>query len=208
MSGPPDGRGEAGSKARSPERGTATRRALLSAAASVFTEVGFAQAGVTDIVARAGASVGSLYHHFAGKADLFLTLFDEFQSRQQERTRGAVHTLRDAGERDPMRVFTAGARAFLGGSIEERELSRLFLSGDGPPGFELVLRRRLREWAGRNAALFEGSDAGDEARNEALVVVLTGAMVTAVSEVSNAEDDDRARQLADEVIEVMQGLAR
>ena len=52
------------------ERGAATRTALLAAAREVFTSVGFAQAGVTDIVTRAGASVGSLYHHFNGKADL------------------------------------------------------------------------------------------------------------------------------------------
>ncbi len=54
------------------ERGAATRSGLLAAAEEVFTSVGFAQAGVTDIVTKAGASVGSLYHHFGGKADLYL----------------------------------------------------------------------------------------------------------------------------------------
>src|SRR3954449_10605012 len=72
---------------RTSDRGAATRGALLAAAREVFSVSGFAQAAVTDIVARAGASVGSLYHHFSGKADLYLTLFEEFQTRQQERTR-------------------------------------------------------------------------------------------------------------------------
>ena len=88
---------------RTSDRGAATRGALLASAREVFSVSGFAQAAVTDIVAKAGASVGSLYHHFSGKADLYLTLFEEFQNRQQERTREAVHSERDRGETEPMR---------------------------------------------------------------------------------------------------------
>ena len=67
---------------RAADRGAATRAALLAAAREVFTSAGYAQAGVTDIVAAAGASVGSLYHHFTGKADLYVTLFEEFHQGQ------------------------------------------------------------------------------------------------------------------------------
>lgn len=184
---------------RTSERGAATRNALLAAATEVFAEEGFAQAGVTDIVARAGASVGSLYHHFSGKADLFLTLFDEFQNRQQERTRAAALALLEAGETDPKRIFIAGARAYLDGCFTEQRLSRLFQSGDGPPGFEVIMRRRLRRWADVNIALFEKSGKPDEA----LVVVLTGAMVSAVSEISGQPDTEHARELADRVLGIM-----
>ncbi|MFL6055353.1 MAG: TetR/AcrR family transcriptional regulator [Actinoallomurus sp.] len=185
------------------DRGAATRSALLSAARTVFSEAGFAQAAVTDIVAKAGASVGSLYHHFSGKADLYLTLFGEFQGRQQERTREAVHRARDLGESDPMRLFIAGARAYLDGCLAEPDLSRLFVSGDGPPGFDRVLRDRLRTWARRNAALF---DAGDGDVDEALVVVLTGAVSGAVSEVALSEDEEASRRLADDVLAIISGL--
>src|SRR4051812_5684346 len=140
------------------DRGAATRGALLTAARGVFAEAGFAQAAVTDIVAKAGASVGSLYHHFNGKADLYLTLFEEFQNRQQERTREAIHAVRDAGEADPMRLFIAGATAYIDGCLAEREVSRLFISGDGPPGFDRVMQKRLRRWARLNAALFHSPD--------------------------------------------------
>jgi len=184
---------------RTSERGTATRNALLVAATEVFAAEGFAQAGVTEIVAKAGASVGSLYHHFSGKADLFLTLFGEFQKRQQERTRRAALAVLDTGETDPVRIFIAGARAYLDGCFEEPQLSRLFQSGDGPPGFEVIMRRSLRQWADVNIALFEKSGKPDEA----LVVVLTGAMVSAVSEICTAEDLRRARTLADRVLEIM-----
>ncbi|MBB4938244.1 AcrR family transcriptional regulator [Streptosporangium album] len=54
-----------------------TRKRLLSAAAEVFAEQGFAGASVDEIAFRAGHTVGALYSHFAGKNELFLTLFDE-----------------------------------------------------------------------------------------------------------------------------------
>ncbi|SFN94516.1 MULTISPECIES: TetR/AcrR family transcriptional regulator [Actinomadura] len=186
--------------ARTSDRGAATRGALLAAARDVFCESGFAQAAVTDIVAKAGASVGSLYHHFNGKADLYLTLFDDFQGRQQERTREAINALREAGETDPMQQFIAGAGAYLDGCLDERDVARLFISGDGPPGFDRVNRQRLNKWARRNAALFHTADGGVD---EALVTVLTGAMAGAVSEIALLDDEQAARRLADEIMAIV-----
>jgi AcrR family transcriptional regulator len=182
------------------ERGAATRSGLLAAAREVFTSTGYAQAGVTDIVARAGASVGSLYHHFTGKADLYLTLFEEFHEDQAERARAAVRAARDAGVTDPKLQFVAAAGSYLDGCFAQRDLSRLFVSGDAPPGFDLVMRRRLREWADRNAEFFARSA---EPVDEAVAVVLTGALMLAVAEVALCEDATRARRLADSVLEIM-----
>jgi AcrR family transcriptional regulator len=182
------------------ERGAATRSGLLAAAREVFISTGYAQAGVTDIVATAGASVGSLYHHFTGKADLYLTLFEEFHEDQAERARGAVRAARHSGVADPQSLFVAAAGAYLDGCFEDRELSRLFVSGDGPPGFDVVMRRRLREWADKNAEFFARSAAPVD---EAVSVVLTGALMLAVAEVSLCEDARRARRLADRVLDVM-----
>ncbi|MEV7012484.1 TetR/AcrR family transcriptional regulator [Streptosporangium sp. NPDC051022] len=187
--------------ARTSERGAATRVALLTAAREVFVTSGFAESGVTEVVSRAGASVGSLYHHFSGKADLYLTLFDEFQERQAQRTRQAVHAARAEGEDDPMRLFVAGARAYLEGCLAEREVSALFLRGDGPPGFEVIMRDRLRQWAKRNAALFEDDEG-------ALVVVLTGALAAAVSEVALSDDEDASRDLAEGVLAIIGRISR
>jgi len=187
--------------ARTSGRGAATRVALLSAAREIFVTSGFAETGVTDVVARAGASVGSLYHHFSGKADLYLTLFEEFQARQTQRTKQAVQDVRAQGESDPMRLFIAGARAYLEGCLAEREVSALFLRGDGPPGFEVIMRDRLRQWAKRNAALFEGDEG-------ALVVVLTGALAAAVSEVALSDDEDASRALVEDVLTIIAQIRR
>ncbi|WP_405141706.1 TetR/AcrR family transcriptional regulator [Sphaerisporangium sp. NBC_01403] len=186
---------------RTSERGAATRGALLDAARETFVTSGFAEAGVTDVVSRAGASVGSLYHHFSGKADLYLTLFDEFQNRQTQRTKQAVQAARAEGESDPMRLFIAGARAYLEGCFDERELAALFLRGDGPPGFEVIMRDRMRQWARRNAALFE-DDRG------ALVVVVTGALAAAVSEVTLSDDVHASRRLAEDVLTIIGQIRR
>ncbi|MEV5741530.1 TetR/AcrR family transcriptional regulator [Microbispora rosea] len=180
---------------RTSERGAATRGALLDAAKQTFITSGFAEAGVTDVVARAGASVGSLYHHFSGKADLYLTLFEEFQKRQTQRTRQAVQEARAAGETDPMPQFLAAARAYLEGCLAERDLAALFLRGDAPPGFEVIMRDRLRQWARRTAALFEHEDA--------LVVVVTGALAAVVQEVTLSDDPEQARRVTEDALRII-----
>ncbi|WP_214111144.1 TetR/AcrR family transcriptional regulator [Acrocarpospora catenulata] len=183
---------------RTSERGAATRGALLEAAREVFVSSGFAEAGVTDVVQRAGASVGSLYHHFSGKADLYLALFEDFQNRQTLRTKQAVQEARQAGESEPMSLFLAGARAYLDGCLVERDLAALFLRGDGPPGFEVIMRERLRQWAGRNATLFENQDA--------LVIVITGALAGVVQEVTLSEDPAAARRMSEEALQLIARL--
>jgi AcrR family transcriptional regulator len=188
---------------RPSDRGAATRSGLLVAAREVFISQGYAQAGVTEIVARAGASVGSLYHHFSGKADLYLALFDQLESDYVERTRSAVHRARDAGVADPMVLFLVGARGYLDVSIEQRELAGVFARGDGPPGFEIVWQERLRDWVSKNTEFFARSG---EPLDEAAAIVMTGAMMLAVSELARAEDSRRARQIADGVISVLSRL--
>ena len=193
--------------ARASERGVATRSALLTAAREVFTTEGYAQAGVTDIVNKAGASVGSLYHHFSGKADLYLTLFEELNNEQAGRTRRAMRGARDAGITDPQQLFLVGAREYLDVCTEQRELFRLFVSGDGPPGFDLVRRQRLADWMSLNTEFFVRSG---EPLDEAVAIVMTGALGLCAAELSLSADAEHTRKIADGVIEVLSrlGLSR
>ena len=183
---------------RTTGRAASTRGGLLDAAREVFSSAGFAEASIADVVARAGASVGSLYHHFGGKAELYLALFEDYQQRQEERAAVAVRDARAALEVDPVALFVAGSRAYLDGCWAERDLARLFLAGGGPPGFELVARRRYREWTARNATLLR-VDSG-EPWGDALVLVLTTVISEAGHEVAVCEDEVSARRLAGEVL--------
>src|SRR5215471_13048934 len=130
-----------------------TQRALLDAARAVFAEQGFDKTSIADLVERAGSSVGSLYHHFGGKSELFLALWQEHQQVQEEAASQAVAQARRAGVTDTTELFCAGARAFLEGSWQRRDLALLFFAGDGPPGFDLIKRRRGHEWIGQNDTL-------------------------------------------------------
>jgi len=130
-----------------------TRRVLLNAAREVFAGQGYSQASIADVVERAGSSVGSLYHHCGGKSELFLALWHEHQRTHEEAASQAVARLREAGQTDTTELFCAGARAFLEGSWLRRDLALLFFSGDGPPEFEVMKRRRGGEWVAQNDVL-------------------------------------------------------
>ncbi len=182
-------------------RAVTTRDGLLSAAREVFTASGFAEASIAEVVARAGASVGSLYHHFGGKAELYLALFEDYQQRQETRAAAAVRAARAEGETDAVALFVAGSRGYLDGCWTERDLARLFLAGGGPPGFALVARRRYREWTARNAVL-HSSDTS-EPWGDALVLVLTTVVSEAGHEVAVCEDEPGARRLAGDVLELI-----
>lgn len=187
---------------RATERGAATRSGLLAAAREVFTSQGYAQAAVLDIVARAGASVGSMYHHFSGKADLYFTLYQQVGAELAEQTRRAVRRARDAGVTDPLQLFLAGARAYLEVCAEQRDLAALFAHGDGPPGFERRWRSGVMDWVSNNTGFL----ARDGEPDAALSIVMTGAMMAANAEVSLAPDARRARQVVDGVIAVLSRL--
>ena len=156
-----------------------TQRALLDAARKVFTAQGFSNASIADVVEQAGSSVGSLYHHFGGKSELFLALWQDHQIAHEQAASQAVARARAAtvsagAGQDPTTLFCVGARAFLEGSWTRRDLELLFVSGDGPPGFELSRRRRLHEWISQNDALLRLSDTSADRLYAAILTSLIG----------------------------------
>jgi AcrR family transcriptional regulator len=173
---------------------------MLQAAREIFGEHGFAEASVADVVARAGSSVGSLYHHFGGKTELFLALWEEHQLAHEEAAASTVATTKQQGLRDPMSLFMAGARAFLEGSWQRRDLARLFMDGDGPPGFELMRRTRSREWVRQNAILL---GAGDGPKGRLTVMVLTSVIGEAGREVATSETEEEAHHVIEAAIELI-----
>ena len=187
-------------------RAASTRSALLTAARDVFSASGFAEASIADVVGRAGASVGSLYHHFGGKAELYLALFEDYQSGQEARAAAAVREARTGGERDSLALFLVGSKSYLAGCWAERDLARMFLAGGGPPGFELLARKRYREWTRRNALLL-GAET-DEPWGDALVLVLTTVISEAGHEVAVCEDEATSQQLAAHVLELIGKIGR
>ena len=56
---------------------TARRREILQAALACFEELGYEASTIEDIRRRSGASIGSIYHHFGGKAGIASALYAE-----------------------------------------------------------------------------------------------------------------------------------
>ena len=180
-----------------------TQRALLDAARDVFTEQGFSHASIADVVERAGSSVGSLYHHFGGKNELFLALWQDHQFAHEKAASQAVAAARAAGETDPTALFCIGARAFLEGSWHRRDLAMLFVSGDTPPGFEVMRRRRGHEWIGQNDALLRLSD---NSFDRLYATVLTSLIGEGAREVALAKNRRQANTVIGAVIEYARRL--
>jgi AcrR family transcriptional regulator len=180
-----------------------TQRSLLDAAREVFTEQGFAEASIADVVERAGSSVGSLYHHFGGKSELFIALWQDYTQAQETSASAAVARAKQDGVTEPFELFAAGTRGYLEGAWERRDLSMLFNAGDGPPGFELMRRRRGREWIGQNDTLLKLSDTS---LNRLYVTILTSLAGEGAREVAAAKTRAQANKIIDAVLEYARRL--
>lgn len=64
------------------ERQARTREELLSTAAIVFARRGYGGASIEQIAEQAGYSHGAVYSNFDGKADLFLSVFENYMAER------------------------------------------------------------------------------------------------------------------------------
>jgi AcrR family transcriptional regulator len=116
----------------------ATRRALLDSAAEAFVDRGFADASLDEIARAARLTKGALYHHFAGKQDLFRAVFEEVEAEMIEAIR-----LAGAHESDPWRRLLRGIGAFLDACLTPR-YRRIALE-EGPTALGWDLWRQIDE---------------------------------------------------------------
>jgi AcrR family transcriptional regulator len=147
--------------------------------------------------------VGSLYHHFGGKSELYVALWQEYQQAQEEAAAGAIAAAKRAGVTDPFELFTAGARAYLEGSWQHRDLTMLFLSGDTPPGFGVMARIRGHQWISQNDTLLGLSDTSFD---RLYATILTSLIGEGAREVAVAKNRQQANRVTDAVIEYVQRI--
>jgi AcrR family transcriptional regulator len=104
------------------DQSEATRAALIEVAHGLFAQRGYAAVGTEEIVRAAGVTRGALYHHFAGKKQLFAAVYEEVERQLVERI--AASAMSSAG--DPLQALHAGAQAFLDAS-EDPAVQRIAL---------------------------------------------------------------------------------
>jgi AcrR family transcriptional regulator len=180
-----------------------TRAQFLDAARVVFAQRGFAEASVSEVVEQAGSSVGSLYHHFGGKAELFTALWERYRDEQHAAAAAGVATARTEGVTGPFELFEAGSRAYMLAAWGNRDVVKLFYDGDSPPGFQKLLRQSGRNWVRDNFRLL---GANDSAVNRVLVALLTSFMGDARREIASARSAKEARELVETMMAVLARL--
>jgi AcrR family transcriptional regulator len=58
-------------------RATATRQRIIDAAVELFTDYGYAETGLKDLVAKADTTTGAFYYHFTSKEDVARAIMDQ-----------------------------------------------------------------------------------------------------------------------------------
>ncbi|MGI5282956.1 TetR/AcrR family transcriptional regulator [Nonomuraea polychroma] len=102
-----------------------TRRTLLAASRRLFAAKGYGAVGLAEVVRESGVTKGALYHHFAGKAELFRAVLEEVQQEVAARVVAAAETAAD-----PWDQLKSGCAAFVAAGADP-EVQRIMLI-DGP----------------------------------------------------------------------------
>jgi AcrR family transcriptional regulator len=170
----------------------ATRAALIATARGLFAERGYAAVGTEEIVRAAGVTRGALYHHFAGKRELFQAVYEDVERQLVERI--ATSAISSAG--DPLQALHAGAQAFLD-ACEDPAVQRIALV-DAPSvlGWEQWREIGLRYGFGLVQATVQAAmEAGliEHQPIEALSHLLLGAIDEGAMLIARAEDGGKTR---------------
>jgi len=183
-------------------RTDATQLRILDAATEVFSARGFSAATMADIVEHSGASIGSIYHHFGGKKELFLAIYDRLSADVERRVAEAA---RDATEMDSQQAFAAHVRAYLHAIWENRRAAMMMASGDVPIDFEALRRKNTLTFFHRWMGVL---DVDSSKRGQLLSRVLIAIMSEASLMVTMCDDVADVPLISDATIEWIARLKR
>ena len=176
-------------------RTDATQQRILDAATDVFSTRGFSAATMADIVDQSGASIGSIYHHFGGKKELFLAIYDRLSTEVELRIAEAVYK---AADPDSQQSFDIPTRAYLNAIWEHRRAAIMIASGDVPAGFERLRRKNTLAFFHR---WMEVLDVDATTRGQLLSRVLIAIMSEASLMVAMCDDVADVEPISDATIE-------
>ena len=156
---------------RADEQGS---ESLLDAARQVFAERGFSGSGSIDAMRLPGWAAAGRNGCPVSKDQLFMALWQNHHTAHEEAVRKAVAETLRVGVTDPASLFDAGARAFLQGTWQRRDLALLFASGDAPKALGSRERSGRRAWLRCNAALLHLGDGPEDRLYAASLTSLIG----------------------------------
>jgi AcrR family transcriptional regulator len=181
-------------------RSETTRRALVTAARTLFAEHGYAAVSTGDIARAAGVTRNALYYHFPNKESLFRAVYNDVEQELAARVVPAA-----LAESSPRRQLEVGCAVFLDGCMDPG-VTRCVLEAPGVLGFQ-----QMREIASEHylAVMREGLRIAIEAGDlpnipiETLASMLIGALDEAALLIGTAENPKQARREAGEVTQAL-----
>jgi len=106
------------------ERGRATRRKILEAAEQCFSEFGYSEASVAEIVRRSGLAQGTFYNYFDSKKEIFTALIRSIYQGMLDSTRSGAERARGEGL-DRVEVEVQATQSFFDWLAEHRNMHRI-----------------------------------------------------------------------------------
>lgn len=191
------------------ERSATTQAALLVSARELFAERGFAGAGREEIVRRAGVTRGALYHHFAGKEDLFRAVFEEVEREVTERVaKAAVSTS------DPLAALRRGCQEFLDAALDPAVQRIVLVDAPAVLGWSTWRELEARYGLGLTTMGLQAAmdaDAIERQPLEPLAHMLLASLNEAALLVAGADDPNATRaevgQVVDHLLDRLSGHA-
>ena len=187
------------------EQTEATRDALVAAARVLFGDRGYVATSTEEIVRRARVTRGALYHHFAGKREVFRAVYD---AEQQRLARIEGEAFR--AKRDPWQGFKAGCRAYLEAASEPGVQRITLLDAPGALGGAAMRESESDAFAMAVAGLERAMAAGRIGRRpaEPLASLLFGALGEAAMAIARSDDQPGTlRAMTRELGRLLDGLA-
>jgi len=185
-------------------QGAATRAALIAAGRELFGDPGYAETSTEDLAAAAGVTKGALYHHFAGKDDLFLAVYEQVKRDITDQVAPSFL------EPEAWDALIAGCAATIDANLDPA-VRRIVMS-DGPSvlGPEAVRDVELRYGAiVLRGALRKAMNAGVIERQSLvpLAQMLNGALTEACTLIASAPDPAASRAEVGAVVQrLLEGL--
>lgn len=115
------------------ERRNATITELIEVARRLFGRDGYAATSIDDIAREGGMTKGAVYHHFAGKTDLFRAVFVHQEQQLAQTILAAL-----AQTADPWARVCQGSHAFLRACLDPHVRRIILLDGPAFLGWETV----------------------------------------------------------------------
>jgi AcrR family transcriptional regulator len=185
-------------------QGEATRVALLSAARELFGEQGYAATSIEEVAARAGVTKGAVYHHFAGKADMFQDVYEQVMREVSDQVVSRFN------EPDHWTALVSGCQLMIDAQLDPTVRRIALHDARSVLSWDVVHLIESRYGAvGIRGALRKAMHGGviEPQPLRPLALLLAGALSEACFYVADAEDPVQAREEVGRlVVRILEGL--